>query len=46
MLTDQEKKEIDEELRKYARKPAAGPEALKIVQNKGVWLDVRLRRRV
>jgi len=39
MLTDEEKREIDEEIRKYRRKRAAGPEALKIVQKHRGWVS-------
>jgi NADH-quinone oxidoreductase subunit E len=39
MLTDQEKKEIQQELGKYAQKRAAGPEALKIVQRHRGWVS-------
>ena len=39
MLTDEEKKEIDEEVAKYHKKRAAGPEALKIVQNHRGWIS-------
>jgi NADH-quinone oxidoreductase subunit E len=39
MLTDEERREIDEELRKYHRKPAAAPEALKIVQKYRGWIS-------
>lgn len=39
MLTDEEKKEIDEELTKYRTKRAAGPEALKIVQKYRGWIS-------
>ena len=39
MLTDQEKKEIQRELGKYAQKRAAGPEALKIVQRHRGWVS-------
>jgi NADH-quinone oxidoreductase subunit E len=39
MLTDQERKEIDEELHKYQRKRAAAPEALKIVQKHRGWVS-------
>jgi NADH-quinone oxidoreductase subunit E len=39
MLTDEEKKEIDEEIGKYRRKRAAGPEALKIVQKHRRWVS-------
>ena len=39
MLTKQEKKEIQEELAKYAQKRAAGPEALKIVQRHRGWIS-------
>ena len=39
MLTEQEKKEIQEELDKYAQKRAAGPEALKIVQRHRGWIS-------
>lgn len=39
MLTDEEKKGIDEELVKYRTKRAAGPEALKIVQRYRGWIS-------
>jgi NADH-quinone oxidoreductase subunit E len=39
MLSKQEKKEIQEELAKYAQKRAAGPEALKIVQRHRGWIS-------
>ncbi len=39
MLADEEKREIDEELRKYDRKRAAAPEALKIVQKHRGWIS-------
>jgi NADH-quinone oxidoreductase subunit E len=39
MLTEQEIKEIEQELNKYAQKRAAGPEALKIVQNHRGWIS-------
>ncbi len=39
MLTDEEKREIDEELHKYRTKRAAGPEALKIVQRYRGWVS-------
>jgi NADH-quinone oxidoreductase subunit E len=39
MLSDQEKKEITEELKKYEYKKAAGPEALKIVQRYRRWIS-------
>jgi NADH-quinone oxidoreductase subunit E len=39
MLTTQEKKEIEEELGKYAQKRAVGPEALKIVQRHRGWVS-------
>lgn len=39
MLTEEEKKEIDEELTKYHTKRAAGPEALKIVQRHRGWVS-------
>jgi NADH-quinone oxidoreductase subunit E len=39
MLTDQEEKEIQQELGKYAQKRAAGPEALKIVQRHRGWVS-------
>jgi NADH-quinone oxidoreductase subunit E len=39
MLTEQEKKEIEQELGKYAQKRAAGPEALKIVQRHRGWVS-------
>jgi len=39
MLTEQERKEIDEELAKYDKKRAADVEALKIVQNHRGWIS-------
>jgi NADH-quinone oxidoreductase subunit E len=39
MLTEEERKEIEEEVRKYGRKRAAGPEALKIVQQRRGWIS-------
>lgn len=39
MLTDEEKKEIDAEVRKYLTRRAAGPEALKIVQGHRGWVS-------
>jgi NADH-quinone oxidoreductase subunit E len=39
MLTDEERKGIDEELAKYRTKRAAGPEALKIVQKHRGWIS-------
>jgi NADH-quinone oxidoreductase subunit E len=39
MLTDQEKKEIQQELGKYVQKRAVGPEALKIVQRHRGWVS-------
>jgi NADH-quinone oxidoreductase subunit E len=39
VLTDEEKREIDEELAKYRTKRAAGPEALKIVQRHRGWIS-------
>jgi NADH-quinone oxidoreductase subunit E len=39
MLTETEKKEIREELKKYEQKRAAGPEALKIVQRHRGWIS-------
>jgi len=39
MLTDDEKREIDEELVKYRTKRAAGPEALKVVQKRRGWIS-------
>ena len=39
MLTEQEQKEIQQELVKYAHKRAAGPEALKIVQRHRGWIS-------
>jgi NADH-quinone oxidoreductase subunit E len=39
MLTEREKKEIQQELSKYAQKRAAGPEALKIVQSHRGWIS-------
>ncbi len=39
MLTDEERREIDEELRKYHRKSAAASEALKIVQKYRGWIS-------
>ncbi len=39
MLTENEKKEIQQEIGKYAQKRAAGPEALKIVQRNRGWVS-------
>jgi NADH-quinone oxidoreductase subunit E len=39
MLTEQEKTEIREEMKKYEQKRAAGPEALKIVQRHRGWIS-------
>jgi NADH-quinone oxidoreductase subunit E len=39
MLTEEEKKEIDEEVTKYRTKRGAGPEALKIVQRHRGWVS-------
>ncbi len=39
MLTERVKKEIQQELSKYAQKRAAGPEALKIVQSHRGWIS-------
>ena len=39
MLTDEDKREIDEEVGKYLTKRAAGPEALKIVQRHRGWVS-------
>ncbi len=39
MLTDEEKRQIDEELAKYRTKRAAGPEALMIVQKHRRWIS-------
>jgi NADH-quinone oxidoreductase subunit E len=39
VLTDEEKREIDAEVRKYHRQRAAGPEALKIVQKHRGWVS-------
>jgi NADH-quinone oxidoreductase subunit E len=39
MLTEQEKKEIEKELGKYAQKRAVGPEAMKIVQRHRGWIS-------
>jgi NADH-quinone oxidoreductase subunit E len=39
MLTEEERKEIDTEVRKYRTKRAAGPEALKIVQKRRRWIS-------
>jgi NADH-quinone oxidoreductase subunit E len=39
MLTEVEKKEIQQELGKYAQKRATGPEALKIVQSHRGWIS-------
>ena len=39
MLTEQEKKEIEKELGKYAQKRAVGPEAMKIVQRHREWIS-------
>ncbi len=44
MLSDAEKKEIDEEIGKYRTKRGAAPEALKIVQKSRRWVsDASLR---
>jgi NADH-quinone oxidoreductase subunit E len=39
MLTDEEKREVDEEIRKYQQKPAAAPEALRILQGRRGWIS-------
>jgi NADH-quinone oxidoreductase subunit E len=39
MLTDEEKSQIDEEISKYPTRRAAGPEALKIVQEYRGWIS-------
>ena len=39
MLTDEERHEIDEEARRYLRRQAAAPEALKIVQRRTRWVS-------
>lgn len=39
MLTEEEKREIQEELSKYAQNRAVGPEALKIVQRHRGWIS-------
>jgi NADH-quinone oxidoreductase subunit E len=39
MLTDEEKREIEEEVGKYLTRRAAGPEALKIVQRHRGWVS-------
>lgn len=39
MLTEEEVQEIQKELKKYAQKRAAGPEALKIVQRHRGWIS-------
>jgi NADH-quinone oxidoreductase subunit E len=39
MLTDQERAEIEREMRKYRLKRAVGPEALKIVQEHRGWVS-------
>jgi len=39
MLTDEEKREIDEEAGRYLERGAAGPEALKIVQRRTGWIS-------
>lgn len=39
MLTDAERREIEEEMRKYRHKRAVGPEALKIVQQHRGWVS-------
>jgi len=39
MLSEEEKKEIDEEAEKYEYRKAAGPEALKIVQRYRHWIS-------
>jgi NADH-quinone oxidoreductase subunit E len=46
MLTEQERNEIEEELRKYALKRAAAPEALKIVQKHRGWVSAESLRDV
>lgn len=39
MLSDEERREIDNEIRRYADKRAAGIEALKIVQRRSGWVS-------
>jgi NADH-quinone oxidoreductase subunit E len=39
MLTEQERNEIEQEMRKYRLKRAVGPEALKIVQKHRGWVS-------
>lgn len=39
MLTDEEKKEIEEHIKEYPQKRAACIEALKVVQNKRRWIS-------
>jgi len=46
MLTEQEKNQIEEEIRKYRLKRAAGPEALKIVQEHRGWVSAESLRDV
>jgi NADH-quinone oxidoreductase subunit E len=46
MLTEQERKEIEEETKKYRFKRAAGPEALKIVQKHRGWVSAESLRDV
>jgi len=46
MLTQQERNEIEEEMRKYRFKQAAGPEALKIVQKHRGWISAESLRDV
>ena len=38
MLTEQERREIEEEIPRYAQRSAVGPEALKIVQKHRGWV--------
>jgi NADH-quinone oxidoreductase subunit E len=44
MLTEEERQEIEEETRKYRHRRAAGPEALKIVQNHRGWISAESLR--
>ncbi len=46
MLTEQERNEIEEEMRKYGFKQATGPEALKIVQKHRGWVSAESLRDV
>jgi len=39
MLTDEERAEVDAEIRKYLSKRAAGPEVLKIIQKRRGWIS-------